>query len=158
MDELAGIYARDVPDLGATVQLGVASGKLIQASFPTTPDTNARSEHALLDRIEAYAGGDPDEFRDVEIALTVPTDQRAVLQTLRTVPYGESTTVDSLVRRTPGLDPDADDATETVRAALSANPIPIVLPDHRVDGGAGATPGPVRQRLRALEGIDGAEE
>lgn len=155
MDELAGIYARSVPELDATVQLGVASGKLIQTSFPGTADANADAEHELLDRIEAYAAGDgEDDFRDVEIALTIPTDRRAVLQTLRTVPYGESTTVDSLVRRTPGLDPEAEDAAETVRAALADNPIPIVLPDHRVDGGQGATPGPVRRRLREIEGID----
>jgi len=156
MDELAGIYARSMPELESTVQLGVASGQLIQASFPETADANAEAEHELLDRIEAYATGETeDDFRDVEIALTIPTDQRAVLQTLRTVPYGESTTIDSLVRRTPGLDPDAEDARETVRAALAENPIPIVLPDHRVDGGHGATPGPVRRRLRAIEGIQG---
>ncbi|GAB3679585.1 MGMT family protein [Salinarchaeum chitinilyticum] len=155
MDELAGIYARSVPPLEATVQLGVASGKLIQCSFPEQADENAVDDHELLDRIEAYASGETeDDFRDVEIALTVPTDQRTVLQTLRTVPYGESTSVDSLVRRTPGLDPDGDDAPETVRSALANNPIPLVLPDHRVTGGYGATPGPVRSRLRAIENID----
>ncbi|AGN02313.1 methylated-DNA--protein-cysteine methyltransferase [Salinarchaeum sp. Harcht-Bsk1] len=155
MDELGGIYARSVPSLDATVQLGVASGKLIQCSFPATPEANAESEHELLDRIEAYAEQETeDDFRDVEIALTIPSDQRAVLQTLRTVPYGETTTVESLVRRTPGLDPDGDDAAATVQSALSANPIPLVLPDHRVDDGRGATPGAVRRRLRAIEGIE----
>ncbi|WP_248516546.1 MGMT family protein [Salinarchaeum laminariae] len=155
MDEIAGIYGRDVPDLEATVQLGIASGNLIQCSFPEQADEDAIADHELLDRIETYAAGETDDdFRDVEIALTVPTDQRTVLQTLRAVPYGESSSVDSLVRRTPGLDPDADDSPETVRAALANNPIPIVLPDHRVDGGYGATPGPVRRRLRAIESIE----
>jgi methylated-DNA-[protein]-cysteine S-methyltransferase len=156
MDELAGIYARSIPALDATVQLGVASGKLIQCTVPATADPNAESEHELLDRIEAYAAGETeDDFQDVEIALTVPTQQRAVLQTLRTVPYGETTTVDSLVRRTPGLDPEGDGAAGTVRTALAENPILVVLADHRVDGGYGATPDDVRRQLRSVEGIDG---
>jgi len=155
MDELGGIYARSIPDLDATVQLGVASGTLIKCSFPATPEANAEAEHELLDRIETYARGESaDDFRDVDVGLTVPSDQRAALQTLRTVPYGEETTVESLGRRTPGLDPDSDETRTAVQSALSGNPVPIVLPDHRVSDANGATPGPVRRQLRAIEGID----
>lgn len=156
MTDIAGIYARSIPELDATVQIGVASGTLIQLSFPQQAEENAVADHELLDRIETYADGERDDFREVEIALTVPSDQRAVLQTLRTAPYGESTSVASLVRRTPGLDPDDEASSETVTAALAANPIPVVLPDHRVEGGHGATPAPVRRRLRTIEGIGGA--
>lgn len=155
MDDIAGIYARQMPAIDATVQLGVASGRLIQVSFPEHPDENADADHPILDRIAAYADGEAEDFRDVEIALTVPSDQRAVLQTLRTVPHGESTDLASLQRRTPGLDPEDDDAAETVRAALAANPLPLVLPDHRVNAVDGATPSAIRRRLREIEEIDG---
>ena len=48
MDELGGIYARSVPDLDAIVQVGVASGKVIQCSFPETPAANAEDRHDLM--------------------------------------------------------------------------------------------------------------
>ncbi len=154
MDEIAGIYGRTVEALDATVQLGVASGNLIQVSFPAQPDPSAEPDHHLLDRIEAYVAGESEaDFRDVEIALTVPTDQRAVLQTLRRIGYGETTDPEALARMTPGVDAEADEARETVRQALAGNPIPIVLPDHRVDGIEGATPPEIRRRLREIEGI-----
>lgn len=154
MDDIAGIFARRIEPLDATVQLGVASGNLIQVRFPDEPDPQAAAAHDLLDRIAAYAGGEESaDFRDVEIALTVPTDQRAVLQTLRRIGYGETTDEERLARMTPGIDPEDDDERAAVRRALAENPIPLVLPDHRVDGVDGATPADVRRRLREIEGI-----
>lgn len=156
MDDLAGIHARALPELDRHVQVGVASGRLVQVSFPETPDEAAAGDHELLDRLAGVLAGErEDDFDDVTVALTVPTDQRAVLQTLRTVPAGTSTDPEALVRMTPGLDPEDDGAEATVREALRANPVPVVIPDHRVDGAQGATPDPVRRRLRELEGIVG---
>lgn len=155
MEDLAGIYARRLPELDRHVQVGVASGRLVHVSFPETPEPDSAGEHGLLDRIAGVVAGDPDDLADVEVALTVPTDQRGVLEALRSVPVGGSVDVDALVRTTPGLDPGDDDAAATVREALRANPLPVVIPDHRVDRVEGATPGPVRRRLRTVEGIDG---
>lgn len=156
MDDLAGIHARHLPDLDRHVQVGLASGTLVQVSFPETPDETAAGDHELLDRLAGVVTGErEDDFDDVAVALTVPTDQRAVLETLRTVPAGTSTEVETLLRMTPGLDPEGDGAEATVREALRANPLPVVIPDHRVDGAQGATPDPVRRRLRAVEGIAG---
>jgi len=153
MEEIGGIYARHVPAVDRYVQLGIASGKLVHVSFPGTPEEDADEDHELLDRVTAVLEGEADDLSDVEVGLTVPTDQRAVLETLRTVPRGASTDAERLVRRTPGLDPEDDDAPAVVRRALAANPVPVVVPDHRVDGVEGATPGVVRRRLRELEGL-----
>lgn len=157
MEEIAGIYARQVPEIDRYVQIGVASGKLVQVSFPETPDGDAGEDHELLDRLEAVLAGDAAaaDLSDVEVALTVPTDQRTVLQTLRTVPVGTTTDPEALARMTPGLDPEDDETADAVHRALAGNPLPLVVPDHRVDGAEGATPGPVRRRLRELEEIDG---
>ncbi|MFB6183177.1 MAG: MGMT family protein, partial [Haloarculaceae archaeon] len=136
----AGIYARHSPYLDRYVQFGVAQGKVISVSFPEHPDEGAVEEHPLLDRIEAYLEGEPTDFDDVEVALTVPTDQRIVLERLRTVPYGENATVEQLARMTPAFDPEDDDDCQQVRTALAENPVPLLIPDHRVRDGPSAAP------------------
>jgi methylated-DNA-[protein]-cysteine S-methyltransferase len=55
------------------------------------------------------------------------------------------------VARMAGLDPDDDADTETARAALAENPIPLFVPDHRVGDAPGGTPTAVAERLRAIE-------
>jgi methylated-DNA-[protein]-cysteine S-methyltransferase len=151
--EDAGIYARESPYLERVVQVGIASGRVVSVSFPKKPEGNAEGEHDLLDRIFAYLGGEEDDFADVQIALTVPTDQRKVLETVRDLPYGEELSVEALTRMTPGLSDDDEDDQRTVRTALSENPAPLLIPDHRVRDGPSAAPSPVEQRLRSLEGL-----
>lgn len=153
MDDTAGIYARESTYLDRYVQLGIAQGRVISVSFPTSPDDNAETDHDLLDRIESYLQGANDDFADVEVALTVPTDQRGVLEQLRGVPYGDQLTVEQLVGMTPGLDTDDDSDHTLVREALAENPAPLLIPDHRVRDGPSAAPAPVEQKLRAVEGL-----
>jgi len=152
MDD-AGIYAREVPGLERAVQIGVAGGRLISVSFPREPDPGAKTGHDVLDRIEAYLGGAAEGFDDVTVALTVPTDQRAVLEALRSVPYGESVTVERLTRVAAGLDAEEPEGQETTRRALRENPAPLLIPDHRVSDVDGAAPAEVADRLREIEGI-----
>ena len=147
--EEAGIYARESPTLGRAVQIGIASGRAISVSFPDDVPPDADSDHPLLDRVFNYLDGAEDHFDDVEVALTVPTDQRRVLDAVQNVPYGEQVSVRRLARLA-GLDDDNEDDLRTVRTALSENPLPVFVPDHRVDA-AGATPAEVADRLRALE-------
>lgn len=169
MDESdTGIYAREIEGIavndgerrsgvstnGASggdgiVQVGVASGRVISLSFPGSLPEEATRGHDLLDRIERYVGGKPEGFEDVPIALTVPTDHRAVLERVREVPYGETSDVATLARTAPGLDPDEDEGV--VRAALEANPVPILIPDHRVLDGPSALPTGLDRRLRSVE-------
>jgi methylated-DNA-[protein]-cysteine S-methyltransferase len=153
MDEPAGIYARESSFLDRYVQLGIAQQRVISVSFPTTLEEGASEEHDLLDRIESYLQGTTDSFDDVEIALTVPTDQRSVLEQLREVPYGDDITVEQLVRMTPGLEIDEESDHTLVREALAENPVPLLIPDHRVRDGPSAAPPPVEQKLRAVEGL-----
>lgn len=144
-----GIHARESPTLGRAVQIGVAGGRVISLSFPTTPPADADPDHPLLDRISEYLDGTDDHFDDVTVALTVPTEQRAVLEAVRTVPYGETIDADRLARLA-GLDDDEASDLDTVRTALRSNPVPLFVPDHRITG-PGATPSEVVKRLRRLE-------
>lgn len=147
----AGIYARESSYFDRYVQFGTAGSRVLSVSFPETAAPEADSEHPLLDRIWAYLEGDRDGFDDVDIAMTMPTDRRGVLEALRTVPYGEGTTVEGLAEMTSGIDPEAD--RQLVRTALSENPTPLFLPDHRVSDGPSAAPPAVEQRLRSIEGL-----
>ena len=149
---MAGIYVRESAYLDRYVQIGVASGRVISVSFPRTPDDGASDEHELLDRITAYLEGERDDFRDVEVGLTVPTDHRQVLEQCREIPYGESIDVERLCRMA-GLDADDDADHDVVRRALDENPVPLLVPDHRVRDGPSAAPPAVEQALRSLEGL-----
>ncbi len=148
----SGVFARAYDELDAAVEVGFAGGRVIAVSFPATVPTDAGGDHALLDRIGDALAGERDGFADVPVALTVPTDRRGVLEALRNVPYGEETSVSRLTRLA-GLDDNDPDDLELVTAALHANPIPVLFPDHRVQGGPYATPEGVRGRLRSVEGL-----
>lgn len=153
MDADAGIYARESTYLDCTVQVGLAQERVIAVSFPAEPADEAESEHGLLDRIEAYLEGETDGFGDVTVALTMATDQRAVLESVREIPYGEQVNVQRLARMTPGLDSEEADDRGLVREALADNPVPLFVPDHRVRDGPSGAPAPVEQKLRAVEGL-----
>ncbi len=151
MDD-AGIYTRESEYLDCYVQLGLASDRVIAVSFPGSSDGDD-DDHPLLDRIEAYLEGERETFEDVTVALTVPTDQRSVLEATRNIPYGEQVSVERLARMTAGLDADSDEDHDAVRTALAANPAPLLIPDHRVRDGPSGAPPEVEQRLRSLEGL-----
>lgn len=152
MDE-AGIYAQESPYLERVVQIGVAGGRVISVSFPDEPDPEASDDHEILERIVAYLEGVEDDFADLEVGLTVPTDQRKVLEATRKIPYGEQVSAETLARMAGVFDPEEDPDLTIVRTALDENPIPLVVPDHRVRDGPSAAPPAVEQRLRSLEGL-----
>lgn len=147
-----GVFAREVDGVGRAIEVGFAGGRVISVSFPATAPADADDDHDLLDRIEAFLDGERDALGDVATGLTVPTDRRAVLEALETIPYGEEVSVSRLTRLA-ALDADDPDDLELVTDALRENPIPILLPDHRVQGGPYATPSDVRAAFRRAEGL-----
>ena len=153
-DGVTGIFARESSYLERYVQLGVASGRVLSVSLPDTPDEETREDHDLLDRIFDYLDGiEDEEFSDVDIALTVPTDQRRVLERVREIPYGDQINVETLARMTSGIDHTDEEDLNLVRTALDENPAPLLIPDHRVRDGPSAAPAAVEQKLRSLEGL-----
>ena len=147
----AGIYAHESALLDCYVQLGVAGDRVVSASFPEEPPEDANDDHPLFDRIDAYLDGAEDDFEDVAVGLTVPTDQRAVLEAVRRVPYGDRITVETLVTMVPGRDPESEEDRQLARTALSENPVPLFVPDHRVRNAPSGAPDRVLRRLRELE-------
>jgi len=149
----AGVFARESEFLDVWVQVGLAGGKVISVTFPDTPEAEYETDHPLLDRIDRYLNGvEAVSFDDVEVALTAGGDERAVLERLRAVPYAEAISTGQLARMTPGL-PDDDDGMALVRRALTGNPAPLLIPDHRVQDGPSGGPPRIVQRLRSIEGL-----
>jgi methylated-DNA-[protein]-cysteine S-methyltransferase len=91
---------------------------------------------------------------DVAVDTTVlPAFQRGVLEELARVPYGEVATYGGLAARI-----GRPRAARAVGGALNRNPIPIVLPCHRVVGSTGSLVGYAGglDRKRALLALEGA--
>jgi methylated-DNA-[protein]-cysteine S-methyltransferase len=90
---------------------------------------------------------------DVELDLRVaPPFHREVLAELALVPYGQTTTYGTLAARV-----GRPRAARAIGLAMNRNPIPIVLPCHRVVGSTGSLTGyggglHVKEALLRLEG------
>jgi methylated-DNA-[protein]-cysteine S-methyltransferase len=86
--------------------------------------------------LDEYFAGRRREF-DLPVDLTpVPTFQREVLAELARVPYGSLETYGGLAARV-----GRPRAARAVGGALNRNPVPIVVPCHRVVGASGSLTG-----------------
>ena len=86
--------------------------------------------------LDEYFAGRRTEF-DLPLDVSrVPEFQRVVLHELALVPYGEVTTYGALAARV-----GKPRAARAVGGAMNRNPIPIVLPCHRVIGASGSLTG-----------------
>ncbi|MCA9080721.1 MAG: methylated-DNA--[protein]-cysteine S-methyltransferase [Planctomycetaceae bacterium] len=87
----------------------------------------------LVDRLDRFASGEPVGFSDVPIDLPPGTPfQTRVRQALQQVAYG--TTLSYLELAAAAGRPRAARAVGTV---MSTNPIPLILPCHRIVGSGG---------------------
>src|SRR5690242_16840989 len=87
-------------------------------------------------QLDAYFAGDLVRF-DVPLELDGTEFQRRCWLALATIPYGQTVSYGEQARRL-GLGPDA---ARAVGAANGRNPLPIVLPCHRVIGANGSLTG-----------------
>jgi methylated-DNA-[protein]-cysteine S-methyltransferase len=104
--------------------------------------------------LEAYFGGRLREFRlPLDWSLTSGFNRQVLRELATGVPYGTLVGYGELAARVgqPG-------AAQAVGAAMGANPLPVVVPCHRVveaDGGLGGFGGGLetKRRLLVLEGV-----
>lgn len=85
---------------------------------------------------QAYFAGTPDSFASLTLDLRGTAFQIRVWQTLRRVPFGSVTTYQTLARAVGLLR-----GARAVGAALRANPLPIIIPCHRVVASSGSLGG-----------------
>ncbi|MBC9225598.1 methylated-DNA--[protein]-cysteine S-methyltransferase [Aeromicrobium sp. 636] len=121
------------------LRLYVDAGLLTRIAFDAEPD-GERDEDDLLDEVERqlteYFAGERREF-DLPVAADGTEFQKKVWAYLRKIPYGETVTYGQIATDL-GYEPGISRA---VGAANGANPIPIVVPCHRVVGSDGKLTG-----------------
>jgi methylated-DNA-[protein]-cysteine S-methyltransferase len=108
---------------------------------------------AALDQLGEYFAGRRQSF-DLPLELNGTDFQCSVWRGLAEIPYGETVSYAEMA-----LMVGRPQAFRAVGQANGANPIPIVLPCHRVvasGGGLGGYGGglPMKRQLLALEGLD----
>ncbi len=91
----------------------------------------------LARRLQAYARGGKDDFRDVQIDLSQASSfKRKVLNLCRKIPFGATINYGKLASLA-----GSPKAARAVGSCMSGNRLPIVIPCHRVvpaDGSIGA--------------------
>jgi len=103
--------------------------------------------------VRAYFAGEAVTF-DVPLDLTgVTSFRRRVLKACASIPYGETVSYADLARRV-----SAPGAARAVGGAMAANPLPLVIPCHRVlrsDGALGGFSAPqgvsLKKRMLNME-------
>jgi methylated-DNA-[protein]-cysteine S-methyltransferase len=88
-------------------------------------------------QLTAYFDGDLEEF-DLPLRPAGTPFQQRVWEALRTIPYGRTVTYGEVARRI-GMDPRT--TSRAVGTANGSNPIPVVIPCHRVIGANGTLTG-----------------
>ncbi len=106
-------------------------------------------------QLEEYLAGQRQTF-DLELRPTGPPFQRSVLAALQTSPYGQTCTYGDIARKI-----DRPRAVRAVGSANGRNPLPIVIPCHRVIGANGSLTGfggglPAKQWLLNHESAQGS--
>jgi methylated-DNA-[protein]-cysteine S-methyltransferase len=100
------------------------------------PDASCAVLDDAAHQLEAYFAGELIEF-DLPLDLDGTDFQRQCWLALATIPYGQTVSYGEQARRL-GLGPDA---ARAVGAANGQNPLPLVLPCHRVIGADGSLTG-----------------
>ena len=140
---LARIFFDSDPDLHLE-RLAKAFGPRVLRSAASVDMTRRQLD-------EYFAGSRSSFALDVDLRGAAPF-ARQVLDELARVPYGQTTTYGTLAAKV-----GAPRAARAVGTVMHRNPIPIVLPCHRVVGSTGNLTGyagglHVKERLLRLEG------
>ena len=142
----AGVARVQLPGMDHAALLQRINRGGAQAGEPT------RLVEQVISRIEDYAEGQAVEFSDIPLDLAdVPAFNRRAYDLLTGVGWGETTTYGAMARQLGDVG-----LSRAVGAAMGANPIPLIIPCHRVlasDGRPGgfSAPGGAESKLRMLE-------
>ena len=132
----------------------IEGDRLLWHELPRPALATESSCHPVAERFARFFAGARDDFLDVELDLEDATPfQRAVAETLRCVPYGETVTYAELADLAGYAR-----AQRAVGTFCARNRFGIVVPCHRVTGADGVgSYGSLgieyKRRLLALEGV-----
>jgi len=133
---------------------GIRQILFVNGRTPAKPDPSWKEDKPPLKetirQLRSYFAGELEEF-DLPLAPEGTTFQLNVWKRLCDIPYGETISYGELAGRIGN-----PKASRAVGLANGANPIPIVIPCHRVIGSNGKLTGyggglPIKEKLLALE-------
>ncbi len=154
--EALDLYSKFSRELGLYVQLEVLGGRVRRVRLARKRLGREETSHPYLTRILEKVKTGEGDLSDIPLDLDVGPFERQVLAFLRTLPRGSTVTYGEIARLL-----GRPKATRAVGNACARNPVPLIVPCHRVvpaAGGIGAYSGgdgPVTKRkLLELEGAD----
>jgi methylated-DNA-[protein]-cysteine S-methyltransferase len=142
------------PLLLAGYDSGLREINFVHGRHPASPDPLWKQDRRVfgevIDQLEAYFAGKLENF-DVPLAPEGTPFQQKVWKNLCDVPFGETISYGELAKRIGN-----PNASRAVGLANGSNPIPIIIPCHRVIGSNGKLTGyggglPIKEKLLALE-------
>ena len=146
-DSLPFTVQTSLVTLAVRVEDGSVTG--INLNSRGVAEPRSAFERQVAAELAEYAAGERREF-SVPVAFQTAFD-REVWHAVAAIPYGETVSYAEIARRV-----ERPRAYRAVGAANGRNPIPIIIPCHRVvasDGGLGGYGGglPLKRRLLELE-------
>jgi methylated-DNA-[protein]-cysteine S-methyltransferase len=113
---------------------------------------------ALVEDIKRSLAGEPVDFSAVAVDLTsLDPFRRTLYETMRSLAWGETTTYGALAKQ---LGSSSWEGARDVGEAMGRNPVPVVIPCHRVLAAGGKLGGfsahggaKTKAKLLALEGV-----
>ncbi|MBY6069238.1 methylated-DNA--[protein]-cysteine S-methyltransferase [Leisingera aquaemixtae] len=104
-------------------------GAIVRLGWTSEGGGNSALLARALDQLRAYFAGELTEF-DLPLQVEGSDFQRAVCDAMLAIPFGETRTYGSIAKEL-GAPP------QPVGNACGANPIPVIIPCHRVLGATG---------------------
>lgn len=142
-------------------QLPESTAKLTQARMQRICGTHEQVDPpapiaCVIEKVRLHLAGNPQDFRDAPLDLGGTGEfDRQVYGAARNIPAGETRTYGEIANAL-----NQPNAAQAVGQALGRNPIPLIIPCHRVlaaGGNAGGFSAPggttTKARLLALEGV-----
>jgi methylated-DNA-[protein]-cysteine S-methyltransferase len=138
-----------VGDEGGLRQILFVNGRYSARPDPAWKEHPAAFAETIR-QLRAYFAGELEDF-DLPLAPEGTPFQLEVWRRLRDIPYGGTISYGELARRIKN-----PKASRAVGLANGSNPIPIIIPCHRVIGSNGKLTGyggglPIKEKLLALE-------
>jgi len=134
----------------------ITAFQLPDANLPGAPSPPPEFVQKIIDRVRQHLQGELQDFRDIPVDLTGSGEfAQKVLAATRAIPTGHTTTYAEMAKelQSPG-------AARAVGQALGKNPIPLLIPCHRILAAGGksggfSAPGGVATKSRLLQ-LEGA--
>lgn len=141
---MVGKYISPIGELGIVVKNGVLA-EIRLAAVEDSEEIRENDDVEILQEVrewlDKYFGGERMEIGGLKLAPEGTVFQKEVWQILREIPYGEFLSYGEIAGRVAGKRGMKKMSAQAVGQAVGRNPIPIIVPCHRVVGKDGKLTG-----------------